>query len=185
MGLALAVFLLLGAKRGFFKMLADLVLVLVATVGARILADLLSERAAALLEPRIREAVTARILEGLGDTFSSLGTDLSSLAGEWVAAAAEELIHTIAYGILFLAAFLVLLLVLKLFVGATDLLLRLPVLHQCNQLLGAVVGLALGALVVWIAVRLCLAFGWWVTQEMVEGSLLLGLLDRLPHGVPL
>ena len=179
---ALVLFLFLGAKRGFFKMLADLVLVFVATVGARILADLLSSRLAVFLAPRIEESVTARIREELG----GLAWDLSGLVPKvLLTQAVEELIHTIAYGILFLAAFLILLTALKIFVGATDLLLRLPVLHQCNQLGGAVLGLALGGLLVWIAVRLCLTFGWWVTEEMVEGSFLLGLLDRLPHGVHL
>ena len=177
---ALVLFLFLGAKRGFFKMLADLVLVFVATVGARILADLLSSRLAVFLAPRIEESVTARIREELG----GLAWDLSGLVPKvLLTQAVEELIHTIAYGILFLAAFLILLTALKIFVGATDLLLRLPVLHQCNQLGGAVLGLALGGLLVWIAVRLCLTFGWWVTEEMVEGSFLLGLLDRLPQGV--
>lgn len=181
-GAALLLFLLLGAKRGFFKMLADLVLVFVAVVGARFLADLLSGRLAAFLAPRLQEAVRTRLLEELGN----LSLDLSGLLPEeLLTQAAEELIHTIAYGALFLAAFLVLLLALKIFVGVTDLLLRLPVLHQCNQLGGAVLGLAMGALLTWIAVRLCLVFGWWVTDEMVEGSFLLGLLNRLPQVVPL
>ena len=111
--------------------------------------------------------------------------DLAGLAEDVIAAASAELIHTISYGILFLVAFLLLLLVLRLVVGATDLLLRLPVLRQCNQLGGAVLGLLLGCLIAWIALRLCLTFHIWVTEDMVEGSYLLGLLDALPHGVDL
>ena len=50
---------------------------------------------------------------------------------------------------------------------------------------GAALGLLLGCLVAWIAVRLCPTFDLWVTEDMVAGSRLLGLLDALPHGVDL
>ena len=173
----LLLFLWMGARKGFFRTLADLVLVLAAVVGARILADRLSEKAAAYLTPHLQERVMSRLQASLGD--------LADLAEDVIAAASSEMIHTIAYGILFLAAFLVLFLLLRILVGVTDLLLRLPVLHQFNQLGGALLGLAMGCLVAWIAIRLCLAFDLWVTQEMVDGSRLLGLLDRLPHLVNL
>ena len=173
----LALFLWMGVRKGFFRTLADLVLVFAAVVGARILADQLSGKVADYLTPHLQDKVMVRLQESLGD--------LAELAEDVIAAASSEMIYTIAYGLLFLVAFLVLLLLLKVVVGVTDLLLRLPVLHQFNQLGGALLGLLLGCLVAWIAIRLCLTFDLWVTQEMVDNSWLLGLLDRLPHGVKL
>ena len=102
------------------------------------------------------------------------------MAEEVISAASEELVHTISFGILFLMAFVVLLFALKAAVGATDLVLHLPVLRQCNQLGGAVLGVVMGCLVAWIAVQLCLSFGWWVTADMAEGSALVALLEKLP-----
>ena len=176
-GAVLLLFLFIGARKGFFRMLADLVLVFAAILGARFLADWLSGAVAQRLTPHLEGWVSQRLEETMGD--------LAGLAEEVIAAASAELIQTLAYGILFLAAFLGVLLALRLIVGATDLFLRLPVLRQCNQLGGAALGLLLGCLVAWIAVRLCLTFDLWVTEDMVAGSRLLGLLDALPHGVDL
>jgi len=171
-GAVMAIFLLLGMKKGFFRTLADLVLVFIAAFGANLAAKSLAGPAAKLLAPMLEQQVLTRLEAAMGD--------LAGLAEGVVSAASEELVHTISFGILFLLAFLVLVIVLKILVGATDLVLHLPVLRQCNELGGAVLGLLLGCLVAWIAVRIALAFGWWVTQEMADGSILLGLLKRIP-----
>lgn len=168
----LVVFLLIGIKKGFFRMLADLVLVFIAAFGANLLAEAMAGPVARMLAPVLEEQVLSRLETAMGD--------LAGLAEGLVAEASAELVHTIAFGILFLVAFLVMVIALKILVGATDLVLHLPVLRQCNKLGGAVLGLAMGCLIAWIAVQIALAFGWWVTPAMAEGSLLLELLEELP-----
>ncbi len=173
----LALFALLGAKKGFFRMLADAVMVLAASIGARIISNMFAARAAALLAPIVKEQVLRRLEEALGDTlrpFASLGEDL-------IAQATEQLTLAMAQSLLFLAAFAVLMIGLKIFVGTTDLLLHLPVLRQCNELLGALVGLAVGCLAAVIVTRVCLTFGWYITDEMAAGSIFMGIFSKVLH----
>ena len=72
------------------------------------------------------------------------------------------MVQSLLYGVLFLLSFLALMLLLKLAVGAMDLVLKLPGLHLLNSLGGAVIGLAEGALLaflaIWIARRLGISF---------------------------
>ena len=219
-GAVLALFVIMGISKGFFRTLADLVLVFVSAFGANLIAKNFAGHLAAFIAPFIREKVISNLTEQLGDfslllkeaaaantdlpALSSIklpegftlpeGIDLSALTGgklpadvdfsalaeSVLSASADQLIHTLSFGILFLIAFLALTVMLKLAVSATDLALRLPVLRQCTRLGGAVLGLAMGCLIVWIGVRLCLTFNLWVTQEMADGSRLLALLEKLP-----
>ena len=108
-GAVMAIFLLIGMKKGFFRTLADLVLVFIAAFGANLAAKSLAGPAAKLLAPMLEQQVLTRLEAAMGD--------LAGLAEGVVTAASEELVHTISFGILFLLAFLVLVIVLKILVG--------------------------------------------------------------------
>ena len=80
---------------------------------------------------------------------------------------------SVAYGVLFILSFLLLLLMLHVLVGAMDLVMKLPLLHGLNSLGGGALGLVEGALVlflaVWAARRLGVSFE---TEALAEAHIL-------------
>ena len=172
-------FCLFGARRGLFQALAGLVTMVVALVGAGIIAASFSGSVTGLVAPLIEEHITQQVDEALGlapgempeadvqedealegfgieDLLALLGIDQDvrdSITGVSVASAVvESIAGTMIYGALFLIAFLVLMILLHILVKAMDLVLKLPGLHGLNALGGGLIGLAEGALALFLAV---------------------------------
>lgn len=195
----LAFFVLWGAHQGLLRSLAGLLTIVVALVGAGLIAGALADSAARLagplVEERIRtqvdEAITAQAsqkvempeldVEGgdeefdIQDLLALMGLDQDvrdSLteeiqekavdAGTTIAAAVESVVRSVLYGVVFLLSFLALTVLLKLAIGALDLVAKLPGLHLLNTLGGAAAGLVQGVvlafLAIWIARRLGISF---------------------------
>ena len=196
----LAFFVLWGAHQGLLRSLAGLLTIVVALVGAGLIAGALADSAARLagplVEERIRtqvdEAITAQAsqkvempeldVEGgdeefdIADLLALMGLDQDvrdSLteeiqekavdAGTTIAAAVvESVVRSVLYGVVFLLSFLALTVLLKLAIGALDLVAKLPGLHLLNTLGGAAAGLVQGVvlafLAIWIARRLGVSF---------------------------
>ena len=196
----LACFVLWGAHQGLLRSLAGLLTIVVALVGAGLIAGALADSAARLagplVEERIRtqvdEAITAQSsqkvempeldVEGgdeefdIQDLLALMGLDQDvrdSLteeiqekavdAGTTIAAAVvESVVRSVLYGVVFLLSFLALTVLLKLAIGALDLVAKLPGLHLLNTLGGAAAGLIQGVvlafLAIWIARRLGVSF---------------------------
>lgn len=196
----LAFFVLWGAHQGLLRSLAGLLTIVVALVGAGLIAGALADSAARLagplVEERIRtqvdEAITAQSsqkvempeldVEGgdeefdIQDLLALMGLDQDvrdSLteeiqekavdAGTTIAAAVvESVVRSVLYGVVFLLSFLALTVLLKLAIGALDLVAKLPGLHLLNTLGGAAAGLVQGVvlafLAIWIARRLGISF---------------------------
>lgn len=90
-----------------------------------------------------------------------------------VSAVVESLVRSFVYGVLFLLAFLAILLLLKVLVGAMGLVLKLPGLRLLNALGGAVIGLAEGALLLFLAVWVCRKLGVsFETEALAEAHIL-------------
>ena len=90
-----------------------------------------------------------------------------------VSAVVESLVRSFVYGVLFLLAFLTILLLLKVLVGAMGLVLKLPGLRLLNALGGAVIGLAEGALLLFLAVWVCRKLGVsFETEALAEAHIL-------------
>lgn len=90
-----------------------------------------------------------------------------------VSAVVESLVRSFVYGVLFFLAFLTILLLLKVLVGAMGLVLKLPGLRLLNALGGAVIGLAEGALLLFLAVWLCRKLGVsFETEALAEAHIL-------------
>ena len=197
----LAFFVLWGAHQGLLRSLAGLLTIVVALVGAGLIAGALADSAARLagplVEERIRtqvdEAITAQSsqkvkmpeldVEGgdeefdIQDLLALMGLDQDvrdSLteeiqekavdAGTTIATAVvESVVRSVLYGVVFLLSFLALTVLLKLAIGALDLVAKLPGLHLLNTLGGAAAGLVQGVvlafLAIWIARRLGISFG--------------------------
>lgn len=196
----LAFFVLWGAHQGLLRSLAGLLTIVVALVGAGLIAGALADSAARLagplVEERIRtqvdEAITAQSsqkvempeldVEGgdeefdIQDLLALMGLDQDvrdSLteeiqekavdAGTTIAAAVvESVVRSVLYGVVFLLSFLALTVLLKLAIGALDLVAKLPGLHLLNTLGGGAAGLIQGVvlafLAIWIARRLGVSF---------------------------
>ena len=165
---ALCVFL--GARRGLFRSLADLAAYLVALVGASLLANQFTvqvmERLRPVAESQVSQSITdyltaltetdagySGLLKGLLDTLTENGT-IDDIANVAVDVLADTILHNIAYMLLFVVAFVVLVVALKLVIRLVDKALQLPVLHQMNALggllAGAVKGVVLALLLLWL-----------------------------------
>lgn len=174
-------FTVCGARRGLLRTLAGLVMVVVALVGAGMLAATFSGPVTKLVSPIIQEHISDRVEEAMAqqagthqeseefraeDLLALLGLDedvrgsLAERAEESIrdtgasiaSAVVESMVSSFAYGILFILSFLALLLLLHVLVGAMDLVMKLPLLHGLNTLGGGVLGLIEGALLLFLAV---------------------------------
>lgn len=176
----LVAFVVYGAKRGLLQALTGLLVVVVALVGAGMVAATFSAPVAKLVSPIVEEKITERVEEALAerdvqtqtgeadiqDLLALLGIDedvrgtLSEKAqksvretgASIVAAVVESLVYSIVHSLLFVLAFLVLVLLLRVLVGAMGIVMKLPGLHGLNALGGGLLGLVEGALVLFLAV---------------------------------
>lgn len=177
-------FVLYGAKRGLFRALAGLLIVVLALVGARLAAEALALAAARLVSPIVERRIEKKLDAALEDADLSreilpeellgfLGVsgdrleDLAEQAREGVretgasilTAVARSMAESTLYGVIYVLAFLVLTVLLNLAAQLMDLALKLPVLHGANALGGAAVGLVEGALAVFLLALLLVRLG--------------------------
>ncbi len=193
----LGIFLLcvwLGARKGLFRSLAELLASLAALVGASWAAGQFAQAAVGWLRPLLESSVSQAIeqyLAGiageegytgiLADLLGRLTGQLSpdGIAGVAVDAMVDSVLYNIAYALLFLAAFVLLMIVLKIVIRAVDTVLKLPVLHQVNTLggllFGALEGLLLILLLLWLEERT----GLLVDSRALDASLIAPHLVKL------
>lgn len=192
-------FTICGARRGLFRALAGLLIVVLALVGSRFAANALAPPAVKWAEPAIQRYVEKRLDEALpeaGEAEELLPEELLGLLGvagvhledladraresvretgaDILTAVARSVTESLFYGAIQVLAFLLLVVLLNLAAKAMDLALRLPVLHTANALGGAAAGLVEGALAVWLLVLLARRLG-----LSPEGSYLLQFASRL------
>ena len=182
----LVAFIIYGAKRGLLRTLAGVVIVVLALVGAGMLATTFASPVAKIVTPLVREQIAQRVedaiaewdpaqehdldAQALEEILKQLGVEEDTLqgirntvqemeasAGATISdavmnAAVEGLVRSIVYGILYVLAFVLLMLILHILAGAAGLLTKLPGVHTLNMLGGAVLGLAEGALLLFLAV---------------------------------
>lgn len=185
-------FALMGAKRGFVLTLCSLVAVIVALVGANFLADTLTPAVSKAIEPTIettiqtalesqvqslQDAATDETLNAIrekGGLYAFVADamtgaleqiDLSPTVAQVAAQAATAVAAQLAHGLLFLAAFFLVLLGWTLLSHALDLVAKLPGLSSLNGLLGGVVGLLKGLIIAYIAVWVLYTLTGTVSQE--------------------
>ena len=114
------------------------------------------------LDETVRASLAERAQTMIRDTGATL-----------VSAVVESLVRSFVYGVLFLLAFLAILLLLKVLVGAMGLVLKLPGLRLLNALGGAVIGLIEGVLLLFLAVWVCRKLGVsFETEALAEAHIL-------------
>lgn len=178
----LLLFLILGARAGLVRTLAGLLIVVVALVGAGMIAATFTDPATRLVAPMIEKAVTQKVEEAItaetgrlnvervdpeiGELLSMLHLDedvresiadraeqtVRDSGASVISAVVESLCRTAIYGLLYILAFLGLWLLLHVLATAMDLLAKLPGLSFLNALGGAALGLVKGALVLFLAI---------------------------------
>ena len=190
-----------GKMRGFILTLCGFLAIFVAFIGACVVSDLLAEPVAAMLLPVVEESMATilesrftadtpfvftevsimavlGILEDVplfGGIIQNFQTALESgameLVGSAAVAAAEYVAAQLAHILLFLLAFIAILIVWWIMSHALDLAFRLPILNFINRLGGLVLGFAQG-------IALCFILCWlfrdsYITPEAIDGSFLL------------
>lgn len=213
-------FAVYGGKRGLFRALSGLLAVVVALVGAGIIAATFTPPVTKVVTPliagRIEEKVeSAMAVQSAGsgvqmpeadtedpsaiqDLLALLGLDdevRSQLAEEVqekvrdtgasiAAAVVESMARSFIYGTLYILSFAALLLLMKVLIGAMDLILKLPLLRGLNTLGGAAVGLVEGALLlflaVWVLRRLGVSFE---SDALAEAHILRIFTENTPLSV--
>lgn len=188
----LAVAALYGAHKGLLRSLAGLVILIVALVGAGIIAGTFSGPAAKLITPMISSRIEEKVADALAEQTGTRAEDDSGLSVEELLsllgldedvrqsladqaeekvrdtgaaiteAVVESLAHSMIYGVLYILSFVGLTLLLRVLVGAMGLVLKLPGLHLLNAIGGGLLGLAQGALLlfllIWAARHLGVSF---------------------------
>lgn len=189
-----AVCVFFGAKRGLFRTLADLAAYLVALIGASWLANVFTaqvmEHLRPVLESQVSQSITdyltaltensgySGILKGLLDTLTA-GDTIDDIANVAVDVLADTVLHNMAYMLLFVVAFVLLVVALKLVIRIVDSALKLPVLHQMNTLGGVLAGALKGVLLVLLVLWLNEQTGLLVTPQALEASVVAPILLQL------
>ena len=206
----LAVFALLGARKGLIRSLMALVSVVVALIGATLLTAMFVEPVTDLVYPKVEErvleqferdipsdALAAEDGDLLGealDTLKRFGVSDDAIDGvtksvtDSAVSAAERaaylLVKTIVQAALFLAFFLALMLLLRLLTHGLDRLFSLPVLAQLNGLGGAALSLMEGALLIFLIVFLAPRLGvTWFADHAAGTHLLAWFLNNTPRSI--
>lgn len=102
---------------------------------------------------------------------SSARETLVRLGRQLADTALDSVVYSLVHSGIYLVSFLALTFLLRLAVRLLSAVLRLPVLRQCNEAGGALLGMVKGAVVICLAVWVLGRTGA-VTREMAEGSLL-------------
>ena len=213
-------FVVYGGKRGLFRALSGLLAVVVALVGAGIIAATFTTPVTKVVTPLIAGHIEEKVENAMAvqsadsgvqmpeadtedpsaiqDLLAILGLDdevRSRLAEEVqekvrdtgasiAAAVVESMARSFIYGTLYILSFAVLLLLMKVLIGAMDLVLKLPLLRGLNTLGGAAVGLVEGALLlflaVWVLRRLGVSFE---TEALAEAHILRIFTENTPLSV--
>lgn len=213
-------FAVYGGKRGLFRALSGLLAVVVALVGAGIIAATFTTPVTKVVMPLIAGHIEEKVENAMAvqsagsgvqmpeadtedpsaiqDLLTILGLDdevRSRLAEEVqekvrdtgasiAAAVVESMARSFIYGTLYILSFAVLLLLMKVLIGAMDLVLKLPLLRGLNTLGGAAVGLVEGALLlflaVWVLRRLGVSFE---SEALAEAHILRIFTANTPLGV--
>ncbi len=213
-------FAVYGGKRGLFRALSGLLAVVVALVGAGIIAATFTTPVTKVVTPLIAGHIEEKVENAMAvqsagsgvqmpeadtedpsaiqDLLAILGLDdevRSRLAEEVqekvrdtgasiAAAVVESMARSLIYGTLYILSFAALLLLMKVLIGAMDLVLKLPLLRGLNTLGGAAVGLVEGALLlflaVWVLRRLGVSFE---SEALAEAHILRIFTANTPLGV--
>lgn len=181
--------LALGVKRGLLAGVAGVVSVIAAFLCAPLAAEYLTPMVEGYLQPLLMKRIERKLQGQTADSgtmLGALGFDGDSLAtmmqhvAERVRQSGEDLIdavagsaaHSMAYAVVYLMTFLLLVVIFRLLAKALEKI-KLPGLSQIDSIAGGLLGLAEGALLVFIIVWVMRRLNLFITSEMIEQSIFL------------
>lgn len=178
----------IGARHGFLQTLGGIAATVVSFIGAGIAAAALSGTVARWIRPLLEKKITAGAADEsaaslveqagfFGDTARRLTDSITALVQQTsqslITAVTDGIAQSVAYALVYLAAFVVLMLLCRLVLRALRLASRIPGLHLLDLLGGGVLGLGVAALLLYFAVWLLLRLQLVLTEDMVAQSALL------------
>lgn len=191
----LAALTLYGARRGMLRTLTGLLIMVLASVGAAMIAATFSAPLTDFVMPFLEETMSERIelaastashqydveellgLLGLDEAIQAAlvkrAQQLQETGISLMMAAAESLVYAFAHGLLYAVAFPALLVLLRILAAAMDLAAKLPVISRLNALGGGILGFIEGVLLVFLAVWVAQLLG--VPFHMADETFLLKL----------
>ena len=163
-GAILLIFLIVGVKRGLMRSLMGIAVIALALLGAAWCASHFTEPICRWLVPLIEKRMAERSpLAGLNGHLPSF---LSGLIGsireaghDFIVNTILEMIRPIVNAVIYLLTFVLLVVILKLVSKLLRIVEKLPVIHSCNKLGGAILGLLSGIAVVFVALWAAEQFG--------------------------
>lgn len=173
-GAVLLLFFIIGAKRGLMRSLMGIAVLTLALLGAGWCAAHFTEPVCQWLMPLIEKRVAKQsplanlgihlpnALSGVIDVFRQNGHTA-------LVTAILEAIRPIVKTTIYLIVFILLTLVLKMVSKLLRIVEKLPVIHSCNKLGGALLGLLGGIVVVFVALWAAEQFHW-LPAEVVQDS---------------
>lgn len=110
------------------------------------------------LSDNITESAAMKILDSAG---TSAEVTIKEMAAQIFAAQifAAQLSAIIINAICYCIVFVILYIILKVFMGVTGVISRLPVIHQADKLCGTIAGIVEGLIIVWVVFAIVTAFG--------------------------
>ena len=105
------------------------------------------------LSDNITESAAMKILDSAG---TSAEVTIKEMAAQIFAA---QLSAIIINAICYCIVFVILYIILKVFMGVTGVISRLPVIHQADKLCGTIAGIVEGLIIVWVVFAIVTAFG--------------------------
>ena len=173
-GAALLIFLIVGAKRGLMRSLMGIAVIALALLGAAWCASHFAEPVCQWLVPLIEKRMAERSpLAGLNihlpEFLSGLFGSIREAGHDFIVNTILEMIRPIVNAAIYVVIFVLLIVVLKLVSKLLRIVEKLPVIHSCNKLGGAVLGLLSGIAVVFVALWALQQFGV-LSAETLENS---------------
>ena len=179
----------IGAKRGFLQTLGGVASMVVSFIGAGIAAGALSGTVAKWIRPMLEKKMQSGGMSGdsaasmvreagyFGETArriaDSVGTLVQETRESLVTAVTDGIAQSVAYALVYLGAFVILMLLCRLLLRLLKLAGRLPGLHALDLVGGGALGLVVAAALVFLAVWLLQRLQLVITEDMVQQSALL------------
>ena len=189
-----AVCVYLGVRRGLFRTLAELV----SWIVALLLSSAVANAFTTVVMDRLRPVLEGQVSQAIGDYLQSLvdetgyeglfgglldslteGGAVDGVADVAVEILSDAILRNLAYALIFLVSFVVITLLLKLVIRMVDTVLKLPLLRQVNQAGGLLAGALKGLLLVLLVLWLGETTGLLATGQAMDSSVFAPILLKL------
>ncbi len=175
-----------GARRGFIKSIASVIVFVASIIGAKYLSAIVADPIADFVYPKIAENVSAKIRIGAIDpsgidVVDEVIRNFTGSASEALDATTRAFVDSAVRAAAFLLCFVVLSLLLHLLMNVVDKIFDLPILRSVNGILGAVLGLGETVLLMFLVPYVLGRMGIDWCENLSEGSV---IFDYFVHNSP-